>query len=55
MDGPVVAGGGPRRGPFGGGTDPESGAGFTGFPQKVGRAGVPGDLMGLVPRGDTGT
>ena len=55
MDGPVVPGGGPRRGPLGGGMDPETGAGFTGFPRKVGRAGVSGDPMGPVPCGDTGT
>ena len=55
MDGPVVAGGGPRRGPLGGGTDPETGAGFTGFPWKVGKAGAAGDPMGLVPCGNVGT
>ena len=54
-DGPVMAGGGLRRGPLGEGTDPKTRAGFTGFPQKVGRAGALGDPLGLVPCGDTGT
>ena len=53
-DGPVVAGSGLRRGPPGGGTDPETGAGFTGFPQKVGIAGVLGVPLGPVPCGETG-
>ena len=49
--GPVAPGGGP----LGGGTDPETGAGFTGFPWKVGKTGVAGDLRESVPYGDTGT
>ena len=53
-DGPVVAGSGLRKGPPGGGTDPKTGAGFTGFPQKVGIAGALGDPLGLVPCSETG-
>ena len=48
---PVGTGGGPR----GGSTDPETGAGFTGFPRKVGLAGIPGTPLGLVPCGVAGT
>ena len=54
-DGPVAAGSGLRRGPLGGGMDPETGAGFTGFPWKVGIAGVLGVPLGPVPCGETGT
>ena len=54
-EGPVATGGGLRRGPLGEGTDPETGAGFTGFPRKVGTAGILGVPLGLVPCGVAGT
>ena len=54
-EGPVGTGGGPRRGPPGGGTDPETGARFTGFPRKVGTLGILGIPLGLVPCGVAGT
>ena len=42
---PVVPKGGPRGGPLGGGANPNTGAGFTGFPQKVGRVDAAGDPL----------
>ena len=40
---PVVPEGGPCDEPFKEGTDPKIGAGFTGFPRKVGRPDMAGD------------
>ena len=55
MEGPVGTDGGPRKGPAGECTDPETGAGFTGFPRKVGTAGILEIPLGSVPGDIAGT
>ena len=52
---PVGTDDGPRGGPAGECTDPETGAGFTGFPRKVGTAGILGIPLGSVPGDIAGT
>ena len=54
-EGPVGTGDGPRGGPAGECTDPETGAGFTGFPRKVGTAGILEIPLGSVPCDVAGT
>ena len=52
---PGVPKDGPRGGPLDRGIDPETGAGFTGFPRKVGRVDTAEDSVGMVPCCDTST